>query len=185
MIITVLRRLFLASLALFALPAQAEIAGRKTVYLHPVSGDPLAIGTVTLVRDGAGWTFDVALAPEKFEDHFLSMRPFKCLEGDTRYLCHLPYPYAKGQRITANDLTDLEYEFLFIWKAPTDYGIDMWNGVYYRLALAQDRLIGRVHEVNMDLLASPPEDRTTRPITEGDLEPGEPASHWLPMLTIE
>jgi hypothetical protein len=29
----------------------------------------------------------------KLQNEFLSMRPFKCLEGADKHYCYLPYPY--------------------------------------------------------------------------------------------
>lgn len=39
------------------------------------------------------------------------------------------YPYELKQTITTENFTDLEYQLLFIWKSPKDFGIDAWNGV--------------------------------------------------------
>ena len=48
-----------------------------------------------------------------------------------------------------------------------------------------DRLVGAIHELDMDKLSAPPEKGNLRPLLEEDLEPGEPESHWLPKLVIE
>ena len=123
--------------------------------------------------------------PGPFEDHFLSMRPFRCLEGPERHWCHVPYPY-EIERNISDTLTDLEYDFLFIWKGATEYGINMWNGVYYKLeAEPSGRLVGVLHELDMNLLSVPPEDGVTRPLKPGDLHESEPESHWLPRMIIE
>jgi len=37
----------------------------------------------------------------------------------------------------------------------------------------------------MNVLASPPEGGSLRPVTEDDLEEADADSHWLPKLTIE
>ena len=74
---------------------------------------------------------------------------------------------------------------MFVWKNQGEYGIDLWNGVYYVLAPDGDRLVGTMHEIDMNVLASPPEKGNLRPVTEGDLEEADTDSHWLPKLTIE
>lgn len=74
--------------------------------------------------------------------------------------------------------TDLEPIFSFT--------INMWNGVYYVLEPDEDgRLVGRLHEMNMDILAVPPDEGDLRPIQPKHLEPGEPESHWLSRLVVE
>nr|MDJ0640618.1 hypothetical protein [Paracoccaceae bacterium] len=117
-------------------------------------------------------------------DHFLSMRPFKCLEGPEKHWCHVPYPYEIRRDLSA-DLTDLEYDFLFLWKAATDYGIDTWNGVYYRLEADGAGFAGTLHELDLGQLAVPPAAGELRPIAEKDLHEADPESHWLPRLIVE
>ncbi|MEM6938780.1 MAG: hypothetical protein AAF943_11250 [Pseudomonadota bacterium] len=170
------------AVALFASAALAEThswEGRR-VFLEDASGERLHIATLS----GTALGYAVAMNEAVFTDHFLSMRPFKCLNGSEKTWCHVPYPYAI-KRQTAGDLIDLEYDFLFVWKGLTDYGIDMWNGVYYRLAPEGDRFVGHLHEMNMDILAVPPAEGVLRPIRAVDLEASEPESHWLPRLVIE
>lgn len=152
-----------------------------TIRLHPSQGDPIVAGTVSI--DGGGG-FQVIWDDDKFGDYFLSMRPFKCLEGADKLWCRVAYPYENRRSLAGGDATDLEYDLLFVWKNAADYGIDMWNGVYYRLMAEEGGWTGVMHEMDMDMLAAPPEDGTLRPITHGDLEPGDPDSHWLPKLTI-
>ena len=123
--------------------------------------------------------------PVSYGDHFLSMRPFKCLEGKAKYWCRVPYPYENRHVVSAGDLTDLEYDLLFLWKGATEYGINMWNGVYYRLEIEGTRLVGRLHEVDMDPLGVPPEAGNLRPIVAKDLHEADPDGHWLPVLVIE
>ena len=90
------------------------------------------------------------------------------------------------ERTFARDLTDLEYDLLFLWKDSSEYGIDLWNGVYYQLEVSDDgRIRGLLHEMDMNILSAPPEDGNMRPIHDNDLEPGEAESHWLPILVIE
>lgn len=143
----------------------------------------MPVGRVSGLADPG---FEVQWDESLFSDHFLSMRPFRCLEGPKKLWCRVPYPYENTRDASGGDLTDLEYDLIFVWKAQGDYGIDMWNGVYYRLSEDEHgRIEGSLHEVNLDILAAPPEDGNLRPIREAHLEKGEAASHWLPRLTIE
>ncbi len=61
----------------------------------------------------------------------------------------------------------------------------MWNGVYYRLRVDGDRLAGVLHLIDMDKLATPPDEGVLRPIDQSELEPAEASSHWLPKIVIE
>lgn len=154
--------------------------GQHAVYLQDASGDRLHVADL----DVKGGAYSVEMNDEAFTDHFLSMRPFKCLEGPRKMWCHVPYPYEIARQ-ASHDLIDLEYDFLFVWKGAGDYGINMWNGVYYRLEDTGDSITGTLHEMNMDILSAPPDAGDLRPIREIDLEPGEPDSHWLPVLVID
>lgn len=157
-------------------------AETRAVYLEPASGDRIKIAEVT-VTDSQDYSIHMNADP--FRDHFLSMRPFRCIEGPKRHWCHVPYPYQINRNISA-DLTDLEYDFLFIWKGATEYGINMWNGVYYKLEPDADgRLIGTLHEMDMDLLSAPPDAGVLRPLKPTDLHESDPDNHWLPRLIVE
>lgn len=172
-----------ALLLMLPLTAGADpLIGARAAYLEDAQGTRIHIADLAFEATG-DYRFDMAEGP--FTDHFLSMRPFRCLVGPDKHWCHVPYPYAIARQAGPDDLTDLEYDFLFIWKGATDYGIDMWNGVYYRIAPQGDRLVGILHEMDMDVLAIPPEAGNLRPVTDDDLEPGDPDSHWLPVLVIE
>ena len=113
------------------------------------------------------------------------MRPFDCLHDPKEWWCHLGYPYPLKQRVTASDLTDLEYALLFITKGPNAYGIDAWNGLYFKLAEAPDGGIGgAVHEVDLNLLAVPPSDPAVRPIGPAALTPAGPSAHRFARIEI-
>ncbi|GIT91894.1 hypothetical protein JANAI62_23510 [Jannaschia pagri] len=157
------------------------LAERHGVHLEAQDGARITIGTLDLAPDGA---YTLALDDGKFSDNFLSMRPFQCLDGPDKQWCYVPYPY-ENARVLGDDLTDLEYDLLFVWKGVNDYGINMWNGVYYRLQPEGDRIVGTLHEMDMDRLAVPPAPGQLRPIRPVDLEVGDPDSHWLPRVVIE
>ena len=161
-----------------------SLEGTKTVRLHPAEGDPITVARVTFHAESEGG-YTLSYDDSLFTDHFLSMRPFKCLEGSEKLWCRVPYPYEIARKVSAGDQTDLEYELMFVWKNQGEYGIDLWNGVYYVIAPDGDRLVGTMHEIDMNVLASPPEGGSLRPVSEDDLEGADADSHWLPKLTIE
>ena len=153
---------------------------QREVFLVPSEGERIKIADL-MISDGI---YDISMNDAVFNDHFLSMRPFKCPEGPEKHWCHVPYPYEISRDIS-DELIDLEYDFLFLWKGANKYGINMWNGVYYVLEQNGDQLVGRLHEVDMDILSAPPDPGVLRPVAVSDLEPGEPDSHWLPVMVVE
>ena len=159
----------------------AAMAETKTVFVEDAAGTQIEIATVDVGADG---TYSLSMNDAPFADHFLSMRPFKCLEGPAKHWCHVPYPYEINRNISA-DLTDLEYDFLFVWKGANEYGINMWNGVYYKLEDEDGQLVGTLHEMDMDALSAPPDAGVLRPLSAKDLHPSDPDSHWLPRLVIK
>lgn len=153
--------------------------------LKSADGSTLVIGTATFTPDGAGATVSVQMTAPEFQDEFLSMRPFRCLAGDRETWCHLEYPYEVKGHVTAGDLVDLEYKLLFLFKPPAGYGIDAWNGLYFKLALQEDGTIsGNLHDVDLNVLAVPPEDRKARVIGHKDLTAVEQASHRFARIEI-
>ena len=176
-----MRNALAASVSLFFALATMAVAETKGIYLQDNDGTRIEIGSLSTAEDG---TYSIAMSDAAFSDHFLSMRPFKCLDGAEKTWCHVPYPYEIKRDLSAG-LTDLEYDLLFLWKRSNDYGIDMWNGVYYKLSEDGDTLSGALHEMNMDILSAPPDAGNLRPIQPMDLHESDPDSHWLPKLIIE
>jgi len=172
------RRLMTIAICVLGTGATAQT---RNVYLQDEAGGRLPIATVEIAPDG---TYDIAMDPTHFADHFLSMRPFKCLDGPEKTWCHVPYPY-EIERDISGGLTDLEYDLLFVWKGSGDYGINMWNGVYYSLSQDGGVLTGTLREMDMDLLSVPPPAGELRPLNPADLHESDPAGHWLPYLVIE
>lgn len=122
-------------------------------------GEELDIGEVTFTKvDKDAVRVEVELESPAFIDQFLSMRPFKCITEPTEWFCYLNYPYELHKLINADDMTELEYQLMFIWKSPRMHGIDAWNGVYYKLtAQADGTFIGKLLQGDLNVLASPPE----------------------------
>lgn len=162
-----------------------SLEGEKTISLIDQAGERYPVAQVVFTPADAGSRYEIIWQDGVFADHFLSMRPFKCLEGADKHWCRVPYPYEIRRTVSEQDLTDLEYDLLFVWKGATEYGINLWNGVYYKLENQEGRLVGTLHEMDMDKLGVPPEAGDLRPVREADLEEGYPESHWLPGLVIE
>ena len=120
--------------------AATPLAGRTaTVSLVDGQGQRQAIATLSVDARGA---YTLTFDDGPFEPKFLSMRPFQCLPVPPKLQGHLPYPYEKTARITADDLSSLSYDLLFLVKQASEFGIDFWNGRYYRLQAAGDRVTG-------------------------------------------
>lgn len=158
-----------------------------TISLVARDGSKTRIGTVRFGEASGGMRgFAVDLDGEEFSEHFLSMRPFRCITGDTEWYCHLPYPYDLRGTVSGDDLTDLEYSLLFIRKLPSEFGIDAWNGLYYDLVLNADGTIsGRLLEGDLNVLASPPGEPLARPIDTGSFIEGDSSKRSFPEVVIE
>lgn len=163
----------------------APFTGTKSIELVQQDGKKVVVGSITFNPKENFSEYKINWDYDKFSNQFLSMRPFKCLQGEAKYWCHVPYPYPIKRRVSSTDLTDLEYDLLFLWKGATEYGINMWNGVYYKLKIDGERIVGSINELDMDKLSAPPPKGNFRPIRKQDLEEGEHSSHWLPRVLIE
>ena len=160
--------------------------GKKTIELVTAGGERVRVGSVEFSGEGDTREIKVDLDAPEFGDEFLSMRPFRCLPDANEMWCHLIYPYILKDKITAKDLKDLEYRLLFIFRSPNSYGIDAWNGLYFKLALGDDGTIsGPVNEVDLNILAVPPEDKTIRPIGYGELNEVEGNAHRFARVEIK
>lgn len=160
-------------------------AGKKAITLVSADGARLDIGHAVLTPDGDATGIAVTLDAPQFGDEFLSMRPFRCLPDPKEMWCYLAYPYKTHGRITADNLVDLEYALLFLWRSPAKVGIDAWNGLYFKLALTGDGAIaGDLHEADFNVLAVPPDDLYSRPVTHDMLSKADPASHRFSRVEI-
>ncbi|MEQ1697867.1 MAG: hypothetical protein ABL901_18700 [Hyphomicrobiaceae bacterium] len=178
--------LFGAAVVQPAHAGEAGLVGTKTITLVSAGGDRVAIGSVDFVPEGDGARLTVKVDSAELKDEFLSMRPFRCLRDAKEWWCHLAYPYELTGRVTAADLTDLEYSLLFIGKGPNFFGIDAWNGLYFKLSMAADGSIaGQVHETDLNVLAVPPADRKARLIVPEALTAVEPGAHRFSRVEIK
>ncbi len=173
------------SLSLFTQQAQAK-KSEKTISLIGKDGSKFQVAKIILtLQENKKHSFEIIWDDTKFSEHFLSMRPFKCIDG-AQTVCHLGYPYKTKNRISKTDLKDLEYALLFIHKNEKEYGINFWNGIYYRLKREDNGTItGSVWETDMNELASPPEKEFDRPIGDSDLVEGAEGKHRFPKIIIQ
>ncbi|MEQ1576830.1 MAG: hypothetical protein ABL894_04185 [Hyphomicrobium sp.] len=172
--------MILLLLGYLAQPAAANSLpqGQKAIILVANDGTRQLLGSVELIPDADGAKINVVLDAPEFKDEFLSMRPFRCLPDVKEMWCHLAYPYAVKGRITPDDLADLEYALLFLFKPQQGYGIDAWNGLYFKLTLAEDgNLSGTLHETDLNALAVPPDASVLRPIPYSALTPVTAGAH--------
>jgi len=160
------------------LPASASI------YLIDQQGDETRIGDINFSQHGSGPVgFSVAIDAPEFSDHFLSMRPFKCLTPAKEWFCQQPYPYELDNTITKDDLSDLEYHLLFIRKTSDQFGIDAWNDIYYKLALGEGGLTGNLLEGDLNVLQSPPP-KGVKPIDLSEFFGADAPNRAYPTLSI-
>lgn len=161
-------------------PEQADI------FLVDSNNIETRIGGISFTGiDNGATAIHVDIDTDAFTDHFLSMRPFRCIEGTDEWSCYLEYPYDLRSVITADDLSDLEYQLLFIRKTPTEFGIDAWNGLYYKLSIQDDGSItGRLLEGDLNSLQSPPAEKYAKPVDLDEFIPGSKTKRLFPTLRI-
>ena len=160
--------------------------GAKTVVLIDTNGARLEIADIAFMSTTSSIAkFDLKLKPSLFRDEFLSMRPFQCLPDPKEMWCHLAYPYEINNEISVSDLQDLEYALLFLFKPPTSYGIDAWNGLYFKMHLETGgKIVGTLHETDLNVLAVPPQKDNRRPISHDALSEVQPDAHRFATIEI-
>lgn len=183
-----LGQLLLAGL-LAAAPTVAlawELQGVKTITANTRDKQLIVLGTVRFEPRGDGSaSFSVALDPARFTDHFLSMKEFKCLDGSSEIVCHVPYPYAQPGIVTPDDLAWLEHSLLFLYKLPSEFGARLSNGLYFRLERTEQGLQGSPQAIDLNLISAPsdtPELPPFQPELRDDVAPG---ARWIESLNIE
>ena len=78
----------------------------------------------------------------------------------------------------------LSHDLLFMYKQPAEFGANFWNGVYYQLRIEDGVIKGNAQAVDLNMLASPPDDLSILPFGEWDREELEPKNRWLPFIEI-
>lgn len=169
-------------IGLLGAPAFAE---NYSIALAGNNNEHFEIGTMMTEStvDGTS-SYKIRWDTTKFEDHFLSMRPFKCIPGGEKLWCHTPYPYEIKRQISDDDFIDLEYDLIFVWKPAKEYGINLWNGVYYQLETTSFGWKGTMYEYDLGILGIPPDEGELRPVLEKDLHEASLEDHFLPYIEI-
>ncbi|MGB0694341.1 MAG: hypothetical protein ACPGOY_01745 [Rhodospirillaceae bacterium] len=177
----------LAILTLISAPTTPWAAEQtKTIQLITTGGEAFPIGSLTAPFDGSAGPYTLTIDHHQgFQDYFLSMKEMKCLEGPELW-CHLPYPYPSGKTLSGSDLRWLEHDLIFLFKTPGEYGANLWNGIYYKMALDPETgvITGEARAVDLNLLASPHDDLSQPALGEYDLEDFDASARWLPKLEI-
>lgn len=176
-------------ITLMMLSAQTAFAESYTITLKGNADESIKIGVLTTTpssKESEKKVVDYKIKWDttEFEDHFLSMRPFKCLPAGEKLWCYTPYPYEIKRQISADDMTDLEYDLIFVWKPKGEYGINLWNGVYYKLEATEFGWKGTMQEYDLNVLGIPPEKGELRPILKKDLHEASTEDHSLPFIEI-
>ncbi len=156
----------------------------KKISLLDNKGTKLQIGYIIFSTNEEKVSYKVHLEYEKFTDYFLSMKEMKCLEGPELW-CHLAYPYSNPRSILAEDFSWLSHDLLFMYKKNSEFGANFNNGIFYGFKRESGKLIGTAMAVDLNVLAAPPEDQATPPITVHDIDEIELSNRWLPKIIIE
>lgn len=170
-----------------ALPCSAsawDMTGVRTVTLHTRDGQAIPIGTVTFRPQGDRTGFVLQLDEKPFKDFFLSMKEFKCLEGSEEIQCHVPYPHANPATVTKSDLAWLEHALLFLHKTPAEFGARLWNGLYYRMTITDEGIVGTAEAIDLGLIGAPPADASVAPFVPAERTEIAPGRRWIGRLTI-
>lgn len=180
------RLLWLLALLLLSPVASAwELSGTKTLSAVTREQTLIPIGQVVFTPGANGTTaFTLTMDHGRFNDHFLSMKEFKCLEGGDEVLCHVPYPYKNPATVSDTDFAWLEHHLLFLYKQPRDFGAKLWNGLYFRLARDEAGLVGLPQAVDLNLISAPPDNLNTPPYDAAQRDDVPPGAHWIERLVI-
>lgn len=163
--------------------SSSPLEGSKQISLISKQGQRTVIGHVEFRPTPSGAAYKLVLDHDRFKDYFLSMKEMKCLEGPELW-CHLAYPYQQPHTVTEDDLRWLAHDLLFMFKKKKDFGANFWNGIYYQLTIKEGVISGTAQAVDLNLLASPPDDLTEPPFTPGDLDEIDRQQRWLPDIEI-
>ena len=68
------------------------LEGTRTIHLTTEDGNAIAIAEIAFTPGDDAISYKIDWADDVFADHFLSMRPFKCLESAAKHWCRVPYP---------------------------------------------------------------------------------------------
>lgn len=162
-----------------------NLSGEKIIYLHDQLGKKTPAAKIIFTPKGNVITYTIDWNHSQMKDYFLSMREFKCFEGETEVQCQVPYPYKNPQTIENNNYIWLEHSLLFLFKAPKNFGAKLWNGIYYKLSVSEQGLIGEPQAIDLNLIAAPPENIDVAPYGPEERGAMNQGARWFTKLTIE
>lgn len=177
---------FLAAiLTAAAFPATAAgISGKREIVLHGRDGSAVVVGHVVFSPRGERSAFAIEMDHARFQDFFLSMKEFKCIETTSEVFCHVPYPHAHPATVATDDYAWLEHSLLFMYKSPQEFGAKLWNGIYYRLQAEGDVLVGTPQAVDLNQIGAPPADPSRPPYPASERAEVAAGSRWFGRLSI-
>ncbi|WP_067868508.1 hypothetical protein [Neptuniibacter marinus] len=159
------------------------LIGKKQVLLVDKKGQEVLVGDITFSPEGEHSRYKLHMNHDKFKDFFLSMKEMKCLEGPELW-CHLAYPYQQPHKVSSGDMSWLSHDLLFMFKKKKDFGANFWNGIYYDMRIDGESIRGEAQAIDLNVLASPPDDLNTPPIGIGERDEIDRNQRWLPDLII-
>lgn len=68
------------------------------------------------------------------------------------------------------------------FKQPNEFGANFWNGIYYEINLVDESLQGTAKAVDLNFLASPPDNLATPPFGVNERYDLEAEKRWLPRI---
>jgi hypothetical protein len=162
-----------------------EPVGEKTVRLHAKDGSAVVIAKVQFAPAEQGRVkFKLVIDHTPMRDYFLSMREFKCLEGQGEIFCHVPYPYPQPGTVARGDWAWLEHSLMFMFKKPSEFGAKLWNGIYFELRETPQGLEGAPQAVDLNLIGAPPERSDVPPFRKAMRDDVPVGARWFGKLTI-
>lgn len=169
-----------------ALAQAFEFSGERALVALTKDGQRTRIGSVFFQPAAAGAAgFRVQMDRAVMQDHFLSMREFKCLPAAQEITCFVAYPYAQPGTVSPGNLAWLEHSLLFFFKQPADFGAKLWNGVIFKFVQTPSGLVGKPQAVDLNLIGVPPDNLNEPPYGLYQRDDFPPGARWVRELRIE
>ena len=164
-----------------------DFQGDKALIAVTHEGVQTRIGTVSFTAQAgdAQARFAVRIDPKVMQDHFLSMREFKCLPAAPEITCFVPYPYPQPGTVSAGQLQWMEHSLLFFFKRPADFGAKLWNGIIFKFTVTPTALVGTPQAVDLNRIGVPPDNPNEPPYGAFDRDDFTPGARWVQQLRIE
>lgn len=164
-----------------------DFQGDKALIAVARDGVQTRIGTVSFTAQAgeAQARFAVRIDPKVMQDHFLSMREFKCLPAAPEITCFVPYPYPQPGTASAGQMQWLEHSLLFFFMQPADFGAKLWNGIIFKFTVTPTALVGTPQAVDLNRIGVPPDNPNEPPYGAFDRDDFTPGARWVQQLRIE